>query len=72
MVQVCDVIGQYEIHYCERIHLKVPLQWSSTYCNFALLCCAYSVYSQLPSISGSRPLHLQPEDAPCRGDEGLT
>jgi len=26
------------------------------------------IYSQLPSISGGRLLHPQPEDAPCRGD----
>jgi hypothetical protein len=25
-------------------------------------------YSQLPSISGGRLLHPQPEDAPCHGD----
>jgi len=28
----------------------------------------FSIYSQLPSISGGRLLHPQPEDAPCRGD----
>jgi len=28
----------------------------------------YSVYRQLPSISGYRPLHLRHDDAPCRGD----
>jgi len=27
---------------------------------------AYSIYSQLPTTSGGRPLHPQPEDAPCR------
>jgi len=27
----------------------------------------YSIYSQLPSMSGDR-LHLQPEDAPCHGE----
>jgi hypothetical protein len=27
---------------------------------------------QLPSIPGGRLLHLQPEEAPCRGDRGLT
>jgi len=26
------------------------------------------IYSQLPSTSGGRLLHPQPEDAPCRGD----
>jgi hypothetical protein len=31
---------------------------------------AYSVYSQLPSISVGRLFHPQPEDAPCRGDKG--
>jgi len=29
---------------------------------------AYSIYSQLPSASGCRLLHPQPEDAPCRPD----
>jgi hypothetical protein len=29
---------------------------------------AYLIYSQLPSISGGRLLHPQPEDAPCRGN----
>jgi hypothetical protein len=33
---------------------------------------AYSVYSQLPSISVGRVLHPQPEDAPCRGDKWPT
>jgi hypothetical protein len=30
----------------------------------------YSIYSQLPSISGGCLLHPQPEDVPCRGDKG--
>jgi hypothetical protein len=29
---------------------------------------ACSIHSQLPSTSGGRLLHPQPEDAPCRGD----
>ncbi|KAJ4445991.1 hypothetical protein ANN_12677 [Periplaneta americana] len=29
---------------------------------------AYSIYSQLSSISGGRLLNPEPEDAPCRGD----
>jgi hypothetical protein len=33
---------------------------------------AYSIYLQLPSISGGRLLHPQPEDVPCRGDKGST
>jgi hypothetical protein len=37
---------------------------------FRLSPTAYSVYSQLPSISGGRLLHSQPEDVPCRGDKG--
>jgi hypothetical protein len=28
---------------------------------------AYSIYSQLPSVSGGRLLHLQPDEALCRG-----
>jgi len=30
----------------------------------------FSVCSQLPFISGSRLLHPQPENAPCRGVKG--
>jgi hypothetical protein len=33
---------------------------------------ACSIYSQLPSKTGERLLHPQPEDAPCRGDKGPT
>jgi hypothetical protein len=33
---------------------------------------AYSIYSQLHSISGGRLLHPQSEDAPCRGYKGPT
>jgi hypothetical protein len=33
---------------------------------------AYSIYSQLPSITGGRLLYPQPEDVPCRGDKGPT
>jgi hypothetical protein len=39
---------------------------------FMLSATAYSLYSQLPSISGGRLLHLQPEDATCHGDKGPT
>jgi hypothetical protein len=38
-----------------------PLRLSAT---------AYSIHSQLPSISGGRLLHPQPEDAPCGDDKG--
>jgi hypothetical protein len=34
--------------------------------------CLFNIFSQLPSISGGRSLHPQPEDAPCRGDKGPT
>jgi hypothetical protein len=30
---------------------------------------ACSIYSQLPSKTGGRLLHPQPEDAPCRGEK---
>jgi hypothetical protein len=33
---------------------------------------AYSVYSQLPFMSGGRLLNLHPEDASCRGEKGRT
>jgi len=35
--------------------------------SFQLSAAAYSIYSQLPYISGGRLLHPQPEDAPYRG-----
>jgi hypothetical protein len=35
---------------------------------FRLSTTAYSIYSQLPSVSGGRLLYPQPENAPCRGD----
>jgi hypothetical protein len=47
-----------------------PPSWRTTSCR--LPATAYLVYSQLPSISGDRLLHPQPEDAPCRGDKGPT
>jgi hypothetical protein len=33
---------------------------------------AYSIHSQLPSVSGGRLPHPQSEDAPCSGDKGPT
>jgi hypothetical protein len=47
-----------------------PPRWRATHCR--LSASAFSIYSQPPSISGGRLLHPQPEDAPCRGDKGLT
>jgi len=46
--------------------LVQPPSWTTTPCRLSAT--AYSIYSQLPSISGGRPLHPQPEDALCRGD----
>jgi len=40
--------------------------WRTTPCRLSAI--AYSTHSQLPSVSGGRPLHLQPDDPPCRGD----
>jgi hypothetical protein len=40
--------------------------WSTTPCRLSAT--DYSIYSQFPSISRSRLLHPQPEDAPCRTD----
>jgi hypothetical protein len=37
-----------------------------------VVCDAYSLYSQLSSISGGRLLRLKPEDVRCCGDEGST
>jgi hypothetical protein len=42
--------------------------WKAT--PFRLSATAYSIYWQLPSISGGRLLHPQLEGAPCRGDKG--
>jgi hypothetical protein len=51
--------------------LLAPRQsWRTTPCRLSAT--AYSVYSQLPSISGGHLLHPQPEDTPCRGDKGPT
>jgi hypothetical protein len=53
--------------------LLAPAQttsWKTTHC--WLSATGYSIYSQLPSISGGRLLYPQPEDAPCRGDSGPT
>jgi hypothetical protein len=47
-----------------------PSSWKTTPCR--LFAIAYSVFSQLPSMSGDRQLHPQPEDAPCRGDKRTT
>jgi hypothetical protein len=47
-----------------------PPSWRTTPC--LLSATAYSMYSQLPSKTGDRLLHPQPEDAPCLGDKGLT
>ncbi|XP_069668946.1 dynein axonemal heavy chain 6 isoform X3 [Periplaneta americana] len=43
-----------------------PPSWRTT--PHRLSATAYSIYSQLPSISGGRLLDPQPEDSPCRGD----
>jgi hypothetical protein len=48
-------------------HPPPPPSWRTT--PFWLSPTAYSIYLQLPSISGGHLLHLQPEDAPCRGDK---
>jgi hypothetical protein len=47
--------------------LLAPAQhpsWITTPCRLSAT--AYSIYPQLPSISGGRLLHPQPEDAPRR------
>jgi hypothetical protein len=45
-----------------------PPNWRTNWC--WLSSAAYSIYSQLPSISRGRLLHPQPEDAPCHSDKG--
>jgi hypothetical protein len=47
-----------------------PPSWMTTPCRLSAT--AYSIYSQLPSISEGRLLYPQPEDAPRRGDRGPT
>jgi hypothetical protein len=47
-----------------------PPSWRATPCQLSAT--AYSIYSQLPSISGGHLLYSQPEDASCRGDKGPT
>jgi hypothetical protein len=47
-----------------------PPSYSST--PYRLSTNIYSIHSQLSSIAGSHRFHLQPEDAPCRGDKGPT
>jgi hypothetical protein len=49
------------ILYREEAGGSPPCQLSTT---------AYSIYSQLPSISGCHLLHLQQEDVPYHGDKG--
>jgi hypothetical protein len=36
---------------------------------YRLSAIAFSIYLQLPSVSGGDILHAQPENAPCRGDK---
>jgi hypothetical protein len=57
------------IFYGEEL-LAHLLSWRTSPCQLSAT--AYSIYSQLPSISGGRFLHPLPEDAPCRGDKGPT
>jgi hypothetical protein len=47
-----------------------PQSWRITPCRLSAT--AYSIYLQLPSISGGHLLHLQPEDTPCHSDKGPT
>jgi hypothetical protein len=59
------------IFYGEELLAPRPTpSWRTTPCRLSAT--AYSIYLQLPSISGGRLLHPQPEDAPCRGDKGPT
>jgi len=47
------------------IGLRPTTIWKTT--PIRLSSAAYSIYSQLPSISGGLLFHPQPRDAPCRG-----
>jgi hypothetical protein len=67
LVNFCNKI----IFYGEELLAPSPtLSWRTTPCR--LSAAAYSIYSELPSISGGRSLHLQPDDVPCCGDKGPT
>jgi len=46
--------------------LAQPPSWRTTFSRLSAT--AYSIYLHLPSISGGRLLHPQPEDALYRGD----
>jgi hypothetical protein len=50
-------------------HAQHP-SWRTTHCRLSVT--AYSIYLQIPSISGGRLLHPQPEDAPCHSGKGPT
>jgi hypothetical protein len=45
-------------------------RWRTTSCRLSAT--AYSIDSQLPTISGVCLLHPQPEDVPCHGDRRAT
>jgi hypothetical protein len=53
-----------------RKFLAQPQSWRTTPCWPSTT--AYTLYSQLLSVSGDYLLHPQPEDAPCYGDKGPT
>jgi hypothetical protein len=55
--------------YCEE--LLAPRPTPKLDHPLSAIATAYSLYSQLTSISGGRLSHLQPDHAPCCGD-GLT
>jgi len=40
--------------------------WRNTH--YRMSATAYSIHLRLSSISGGRPLHPQPKEAPCRGN----
>jgi hypothetical protein len=57
------------VFYGEELLAQRP-RWTTTPCQPSVT--AYSIYSQLPPISGGHLLHSQPDDTPYRGDKGPT
>jgi hypothetical protein len=51
----------------ELLVLVQPPSWRTI--PYRMSATAHSIYSQLPSASGGRLLHPQPENRPCRGDK---
>jgi hypothetical protein len=66
-LRLCVTFRNKLVIYVEELLAPVPtFKLEVTPCRLSAT--AYSVYSQLSSISGDRLLHSQPQDVPCRPD----